>query len=161
MDLTLGDAAKAAKRTKQALAAAIAKGRLSGTKDVNGVWRVNVAELLRVYPDAQKELGESMNGLAGICASDAAEVRELRARVEALEELRRVERARAEELRAERDAWKQQAERLLLALPAGKADIRPVDASEVTEVGEVSPSMPRPKKAGFWRRLFGGGDHGA
>lgn len=152
MDLTLGEAAKAAKRTKQALAAAVQKGRLSGTKDANGVWRVNVAELLRVYPEAQKELGDGMSGLAGLGADTAAEVRELRVKVEALEELRRTETARAEELRVERDAWKQQAERLLLALPAGKGDIHPVDAPESGNQVEVQTR----KKRGFWRSIFGG-----
>lgn len=152
MDLTLGEAAKVAKRTKQALAAAIQKGRLSATKDANGVWRVDTAELLRVYPDAKQEIVEGGRGLE---AFDPNEVRLLRAQVEALEELRRVADARAEELKAERDAWKQQAERLLLALPAGKAEICPVGTPE----GENRPlghaEEEAPKKAGFWRRLFG------
>ena len=78
MDLTLGEAAKAAKRSKQALAAAIQKGRLSATKDANGVWHVDTSELLRVYPDATKpEVGDGGRDLAGLATTDNAEVAEL------------------------------------------------------------------------------------
>lgn len=161
MDLTLGEAAKAAKRSKQALAAAIQKGRLSATKDANGVWHVDTSELLRVYPDAKCDLGDGGRDLAGLATTDnAAELAELRARVRALEELRRAEQARADELRTERDAWKLQAERLLLALPAGKADNRPPDAPEPESRPDARPEAEKPRKRGFWRRLFGGDGDG-
>lgn len=157
MDLTLGEAAKAAKRSKQALAAAIQKGRLSATKDANGVWHVDTSELLRVYPDAKCEVGDGGRGLAGLATTDNVELAELRARVMALEELKRAADTRADELRQERDAWKQQAERLLLALPAGKADIRPPDAPEPETRPDAPEPAGKPKKRGFWRSLFGGG----
>lgn len=161
MDLTLGEAAKAAKRSKQALSAAIKKGRLSATKDANGVWHVDTAELLRVYPDAKCEVGDGGRGLAGLAttdnAADPAEVAALRARVAALEEMRRAADMRADELRRERDAWQQQAERLLLALPAGKAEIRPPDAPEPETRHITQEEAQKPKKRGFWRSFFGGG----
>lgn len=157
MDLTLGEAAKAAKRSKQALAAAIQKGRLSATKDANGVWHVDTAELLRVYPDAKCEVGDGGRGLATLATTDNVELAELRARVTALEELKRAADTRADELRQERDAWKLQAERLLLALPAGKADIRPPDAPEPATRHNAQEEAQKPQKRGFWRSFFGGG----
>ena len=153
MDLTLGEAAKAAKRSKQALAAAIQKGRLSATKDANGVWHVDTAELLRVYPDAKCEVGEGGRNLASLATADNAEVAALRARVSALEELRRAEQARADELRVERDAWKLQAERLLLALPSGKT-LEPNEATAIEQ--QPAANEEKPKKRGFLARLFGG-----
>ena len=186
MDLTLGEAAKAANRSKQALAAAIQKGRLSATKDANGVWHVDSSELLRVYPDAKHELGDGGRGLAGLATNDDVELAALRARVTALEELRRAEQVRAEELRVERDAWKLQAERLLLALPAGLAQhhsqqpqvVPAVEApvvatadpgasgsassgslSDVSGAGQGSgrPEDEGAKKRGWLARLFGVG----
>ena len=116
MNLTLAEAAKATKRSKQALAAAIQKGKLSATKDVGGVWLVDSAELFRVYAPANqtpnKPEPESGRCLVPLVGGESAELREMRQRMEAAE-------ARAEDLRRERDDWKEVAQRLTRALPAG------------------------------------------
>ena len=131
MELTLAEAAKTAKRSKQALAAAIKSGKLSATKDANGVWLVDTAELFRVYPTASqapnKPDQESGRCLVGLVGDESAELRDMRRRMEAAE-------ARAEELRRDRDDWKEVAQRLTRALPAG--------------------SEPKPRRS-FWSWLRG------
>ena len=119
MELTLAEAAKTVKRSKQALAVAIQKGRLSASKDANGQWRIDSAELFRVYSVVNQTIEESGRCLVGLAATDNGEVRELRGKIEALETLRRADQARADELREERDAWRRQAEALMRALPPG------------------------------------------
>ena len=129
MDMTLADAAKATKRTKQALSQAVKKGRLSATKDANGTWQVDSAELFRVYPPADNlDQQETDNALEA-----------LQSRLAALEALRQADRELIDELRRARDDWRVQAERLLLALPGGLAG------------GEN-------RKRGWWGRLFSGRD---
>lgn len=81
---TLGAAAKAAKVSKPTLSKAISNGRLSAEKQPDGSYRIQAAELFRVYPPAThgngldhgqavaSETGSS-NGLAG---SEIAVLRE-------------------------------------------------------------------------------------
>lgn len=134
MNLSLTEAAKAVKRTRQCLSSAIIKGRLSATKNENGEWRIDSAELMRVYPDLGQLPPKTVDMLQRVDNTPAKEIERLMARLEAAEELRRVAEARAEELRVERDRWQEQAAQLLRALPAGD-------------------STPR---KGLFRRLFGG-----
>lgn len=151
--MSLTEAANAAKRTRQCLSSAIKKGRLSASKDANGEWKIDSAELLRVYPDCSNLIDKKAPTLHPVDRDGANEVEILRAKLEASEGLRRAEAARAEELRAERDAWKQQAERLLLALPAGQA----LEAHKTTATeSQAPPNEEKPGKRGFWSRLFGG-----
>jgi len=128
MELTLAEAAKSVKRTKQALAVAIQKGRISASKDANGQWRIDAAELFRVYPSAKEDVGDARRHLDILPPSENTEIRELQTRISALEELRRTEHARAEELREERDAWRRQCEALMRALPPGKTPEQPAEA---------------------------------
>lgn len=182
MDLSLSDAAKAVKRSKQALALAIQKGRLSATKDAQGAWRVDSAELFRVYPpEAKPEV-----------TGDANAIEVLRARLAALEAIREADRELVAELRDARDQWRRQAEtwqrqaeQLLLALPAGMAPAAGIDAqggqvipsdqtpgaelaggsqSDSSDLGHTSghPGRTEAKKRGWFARLLGmgGGDDG-
>lgn len=56
---TLGEAARAVGKTKPAIANAIKSGRLSASRDDNGQYQIDPAELFRVYPSKGKELGET------------------------------------------------------------------------------------------------------
>lgn len=189
MELTLAEAAKTAKRSKQALAVAIQKGKLSASKDANGQWQIDTAELFRVYPPANQtdHQTDQRHGrhLAGLTPNEDAEIRVLRAQLQAAE-------ARLDDLHRERDAWQkqaaqwqEQAAQLLRALPAGlaqnqspvqaapaaeapaaqpepvqaqpRAPERPVQTSQPDEWIEVPDEPENPKKRGFLARWFGGG----
>ena len=183
MEMTLAEAATAVKMTKQGLLNAINKGRLSASKDANGQWKVDSAELVRVYPAAKPVTPSQSTILTIGDAALATEFAVMKAKLEAAE-------ARADELRRERDQWQRQAEQLLLALPASlaqhqqrpqaeappqpmapepmaepaqaapQAQERPVVASEPDEWIEVPDDLEKPKKRGWLARWFGGGDDG-
>jgi excisionase family DNA binding protein len=53
MTFTLAEAAKAIGRDKSTLARAVRTGRISATRDDDGVWRIDESELRRVYPRAR------------------------------------------------------------------------------------------------------------
>lgn len=116
MELTLAEAAKAVKMTKQGVLSAINKGRLSASKDANGQWRVDSAELFRVYPAVNTEMSTPSNELT---PDDTSLVRELTAKLEAAADVRQLLEARVDGLERERDAWQRQAEALMRALPPG------------------------------------------
>ena len=52
-DLTLKEAAEQVGRSKQAIRKAIKDGRLSGYKDINGIYKIQAAELFRKYQPVQ------------------------------------------------------------------------------------------------------------
>jgi excisionase family DNA binding protein len=47
---TLAEAAKAVGRDKSTLLRAVRRGRISATRDAEGIWRIDESELRRVYP---------------------------------------------------------------------------------------------------------------
>lgn len=121
MSYSLADAAKAVNRTKPALLNAIQKGRISAKKNALGQWEIDPAELHRVYPLVKPSVEEVERGLPDLVAEKEAEIRELRARLHAMEELKREIQGRNDELKQERDDWKHQADEWrmqLKALPA-------------------------------------------
>lgn len=129
MAYSLTEAAKAAGRTRQAIQAAIKKGTISARKDPLGQWEIDPAELHRVYAPPQTKAANDPLSLALADAEKEAQIRELRARLQAMEEL-------AEELRGQRDKWM-------------------VEADEWRMQAKALPSPEAPKKS-FFRRLFGG-----
>lgn len=121
MVYTLTEAAKAAGRTRQAIQAAIKKGHISAGKNQFGEWQIDPAELHRVYPPHKQTAANDGGNLSLVDAEKEAQIRELRARLEALEELKREIQSRNEQLQRERDDWKQQADEWRMqakALPA-------------------------------------------
>ena len=97
MALTLAQAAQATGLNRTTILRAIKSGKVSGTKHEDGSWTVEPVELHRVFPAAQA----MPNAMLQVAQPDAL-VAELRAQLA--------------DMRAQRDAWQQQAERL--ALPA-------------------------------------------
>src|SRR5215208_6546650 len=135
--LSLREAAEAVGVSKSTLFRAIRAGRVSATRDGDGQFRIDPAELFRVYEPATLERSAPTRatpqvttqdppardtGLAVRCASLEAEVHGLKAMVE--------------ELRRSREKWEAQAERLALAPPT-----------------PVTVNMP--ERRPWWRRLAG------
>ncbi len=127
MAYSIGEAAKAVGVSKSTLSRAVKNGRISAAKLDDGSYSIDPAELHRVYPpvssatvadaknDAMRNPDENPSATA-LLQAELANLREQNA-----------------ELREERNAWREQAQRLALT------DQRPT-------------SQP-----GFWGRIFGGG----
>lgn len=137
MKLTAGQAAKAAAVNTATITRAIKRGKISATKGEDGSWRIDPAELLRLYPRAtvQEDPSLAVQGSATPPRNDDLrfEVAVLKERLRSAEALQ----AMAEDLRAaaeqDRDSWRAQAERLTKALPAPAAE------------------PPQPKRRRWWR----------
>jgi hypothetical protein len=107
--LTAREAGERVGKTRQAIIKAIRKGTISAAKDEAGEWRIDPAELFRVYPPVSQvndttPATETTNDTGG-----------LRREIELLRE-RLVEKdGLIEDLREDRDRWREQATRLLPA----------------------------------------------
>jgi hypothetical protein len=130
MELSLGQAAKITGLGKTTLTRAIKRGSLSATRREDGSYAIDPSELSRVYkvtpetPETITATGYTAHratpGEARATLSDpnvhtllAVAKAELRHLSERLEEAR----ANQDDLRRERDDWKEQAQRLALAAP--------------------------------------------
>jgi hypothetical protein len=105
MSYSLSNAAAACGVYKSTVLRSIKAGRLTATKDALGQWRIEPAELHRVYPPAQSNDADGTS-----TRHDAATA--LRA---ALAEQRVADlQPMLDDIRVQRDKWQQQAERLAL-----------------------------------------------
>jgi len=107
---TLGTAAKATGKSKATISKALKLGRISGTKGADGVFHIDPAELHRVYPPiSQSETpnSEPDNTHTGIL------IRELETRLEAAQQRLTDKEVFIDDLREDRDRWRQQATSLL------------------------------------------------
>lgn len=128
MVYTLGEAAKATGKSKATISKAIKNGRISATKDETGTFRIDPAELHRVYaPTVSFEREETQGKPVENTANDGY-IRELQARLEAAQERLADKETVIADLREDRDKWRNQATALL-------ADQRP--------------------QGSFWSRLLG------
>ena len=124
--LTLGQAAKQVGKSKPTISKAIKDGKLSGEK-IDGVYQIEVSELLRVY-DAVSET----TGAAAAPAPEASAVSEVEKRF--LEEKVADLEARLTEMKDERDTAQKEAREDRARMMALIEDKRP---------------------KGFWSRLTG------
>lgn len=115
MRYTLGTAAKATGKTKTTIQRAIKNGRISAGKLSDGGYSIDPSELHRVFPPLLEDTISRNPGLDTTRPQD--ETPELRAKIEALEAMLAREREALDEVRTDRDAWKQQATALLAAPP--------------------------------------------
>ena len=99
-NMTMRQAAEWAGVTRGTIHKAITSGRLSATKSDTGVYRINPAELERVYPLRQPT---AVSGDTPERHTDTSELAALRREVELLREGQRAAAAREVDLRAERD----------------------------------------------------------
>lgn len=135
MVYTLGEAAKAAGKSKATISKAIKSGRLSAYRKETGVFSIEASELHRVYPlNVENEQDRTLS-FALETPEKQHQISELRARLEAADERLSDRDAMIADLREDRDRWRQQATGLL-------ADLR-------------SKPQPEPQPKGFWKRLFG------
>ena len=125
---TIQQAAKATGMSRQAIHAAVKKGKISASKNAQGILEVDAAEIHRVYPLVNLNEPNFTSKDSAIDTSDA-ENRELKARIQGLEAL-------LAEVRSERDRWQDQA-----------------DAWQMQAKALTAAPQPEPKR-GFWARLF-------
>jgi len=110
---TLGTAAKATGKSKTTIQRAIAKGQISADKLQNGGYSIDPSELHRVFPMAGTETVSCDPEVDTTRLMD--ETPALREKLVASEAMLAREREALDEMRKERDAWKQQATALLAA----------------------------------------------
>lgn len=112
MELSLSQAAKEAGVSKSTLSRAISKGRLSARKDDLGQFHIDPAELFRVFAPEQRRNADLQQSERGAPALER-EVEHLKAMLAMMQD-------RETDLKAERDSWREQAQRWALPAPAEK-----------------------------------------
>jgi hypothetical protein len=113
--LTAREAGERVGKTRQAIIKAIRKGTLSAAKDESGEWRIDPAELFRVYPPVSQVDGTHP------ATGNASDTAGLRREIELLRERLAEKDEQIDDLREDRDRWREQATRLL---PAPQPDAR-------------------------------------
>ena len=125
MSYTLGEAAKATGMSKAAISRAIKIGTISAEKQENGSFKIDPAELHRVYPPVAAE----QDNQRSTQTKDAIELnalnRELQVRLEAAMQRLNDKDAVITDLREDRDRWRTQAERLALSKPTSEVIAAP------------------------------------
>ncbi len=124
--LSLGEAAKAAGVAKGTISKALKSGKLSYADKTPAGYQIDPAELFRAFPRKQPETVEYERLET---PKETVETAVLRAQLDAAER-------RAATAEADRDAWREQAQRATLALTDQRAAPQPVP------------------QRGFWSRLF-------
>ena len=127
--VTLGEAARLTGLGKTTIARAIKAGRLSATRTDLGSYSIDAAELHRVYPLPAPATGTTVDVTGEATPNTESQIAALREVADLL-------RAQLMDVKEDRDHWRQQATRLVLAPPA------PVPAP-------VAPSRR------WWRRRAG------
>jgi len=114
MSYTLAAAAAAVGLNKTTILRAVKSGKISARMDEHGHWRIEPAELHRVYSPAASH-ADSNAAAQREAVFEAVAAAELQFKV-ALAEQRLAElKADLEDMRSQRNAWQTQAERLAIA----------------------------------------------
>jgi hypothetical protein len=101
--LSAREAAEQVGLTKQAIIKAIRKGTISAEKDVSGEWRIDPAELFRVYQATSKVVDNQQPAASVVDHGLKREVAFRDEKIALLEE-------QLADLREDRDRWRAQAE---------------------------------------------------
>ena len=112
--LSLAEAAGVTGLNKTTLLRSIKSGRMTGSKDALGQWQVHEAELLRVYQPVADAAGERSD-----VRHDAAAA--LQAEVNGLKQMAELLRRELDDVRKDRDHWRDAATASLRALPSAAA----------------------------------------
>lgn len=137
MFYTLGTAAKATGKTKTAIAESIKKGRISATKDDFGRYQIDPSELHRVYPPlSEADRHEDQQDGRDKTQELTIKIKVLEAQIQAIAELKAQIVAERDDLRTDRDHWREEATqvRRILTDQSAKPAVEPAD--------------------GLWKRLF-------
>ncbi|WP_217896914.1 hypothetical protein, partial [Paracoccus sediminis] len=86
MPYTLGEAAKATRKSKATISKAIKSGKISAIKDDTGAFQIDPSELHRVYPITVSDERDETPGPPQVNTTNDGLVRELQARLEAAHE---------------------------------------------------------------------------
>jgi len=152
MSLSPAEAAKHVGLTKQSVIKAIRSGRLSAIKDASGGWSIEPVELFRVWPAVNQDRG---NVTPQVDASLPPENNEVVAALKGQIELLR---SQLDDVRVDRNHWRQIAERSLLTDQRPASERLQQDTNRSAEIAPVaettSPAQPQ-SDGGFWSRLFG------
>jgi hypothetical protein len=108
MKHTAGTAAKAVGKTKSTITKAIASGKLSAFKNDSGAWEIDVSELHRVYPPSPTETVEIEQSDTPLVTGEKSK------EIQGLERLLKVTEEQLTDVKADRDEWRKQANKLLL-----------------------------------------------
>ncbi len=125
MKLTAGQAAKQTGKSIPTIVRAYQKGRISGEKVDGGGYLFEPSELFRVFPPITRHSDDETQSLGHETPNDVrplqVEVEILRERLRILEGERERERGQlvgqVEDLRQDRDHWREQAERATRLIP--------------------------------------------
>jgi len=111
--ISLSEAADAVGVSRSTMLRAIKKGKISAVRNETGGFEIDLSELCRVWPGAtlNRPVTQDAAPQRSDDASTDVTILLLRAQLEA-------ERQLTEELRTDRDAWREQAQRLALPQPA-------------------------------------------
>jgi hypothetical protein len=110
MFLTLSQASRAVKKSKNTLIRAIEKDKLSATRGENNVYQIDPSELARVYGVSVE--AEQMDRSGPSDTTYKTELAVLRAVLAEMKAGRDALRREMDDLRKDRDAWRSLAERL-------------------------------------------------
>jgi excisionase family DNA binding protein len=125
MPYTLGQAAKATGITKTTIAEAIKKGRISAIKDDSGRYQIDPSELHRVYKPVSTQDGKADTQNEQYKIHElTAKLMVLEAQVKSIGEIKERIEAECDDLRTDRDKWREQAN-LALLTHQPKADTQP------------------------------------
>ncbi|AZY96046.1 hypothetical protein EOJ32_19845 (plasmid) [Paracoccus sp. Arc7-R13] len=115
--LTLSQASRALGKSKSTLNRAIKTGRLSATRNEDGTFSINPAELYRAFPEPSRNtLPERPKEPDRTTVPD-----DLGSRISLLQQLLEREREAVADLKEDRDRWRQQATSLLANQEAAPA----------------------------------------
>jgi hypothetical protein len=115
--LSAREAAEQVGLTKQAIIKAIRKGTISAEKDVSGEWRIDPAELFRVYQATTKVVDNQQPAAAVVDPGLQREVAFRDEKIALLED-------QLADLREDRDRWRAQAEQATRLLTDQRPDRR-------------------------------------
>ena len=123
MELSASQAAKSVGKSVPTITRAIKKGKLTAKPRDGGGWIIDAAELFRVWPAVSNDTDENHTMLRSETTIEAS----------ALERELELTREMLNEAKADRDSWKEQAQKITALI-----------------------EDQNPQKKGFWARLTGG-----
>ncbi len=114
-ELSLSQAAKATGKSKSTINRAIKNGKLSATRHDDGTYSIAASELFRAFPNGTTSSSEWINTQPPTEPDRTTDIR-----IEALEAALQRERELNNDLRTDRDHWRQQATALLTSAAPSK-----------------------------------------
>lgn len=140
-EVSLSEGARLTGRSKGTLSKAVSSGKMSVVSKSDNGYLIDTSELFRVFPPKQSQ---PVVQARLETPSETAETKALRVEVELLRE-------RVSDLASDRDAWRDQAQKLLLAAPV--ATVSAPSSSIPEEVAsDVEEEVSQPRGWRFWKR---------